>query len=322
MISVVIPTYNAAAFIEATLASAFAQSTPPGEIVVVDDCSKDNTAAVVERLIADAPCPVKLLKTESNSGGPARPMNIGIAAARGAWIVTLDHDDQLTPDRIANLEVIIQDAEPCGAIIGRMDVADAADPRSHLLDAAWQRVQSLLPQSNRTVDVHIVPPEIAWAALAEFGCYAMSCSAMAFPKVVWTAVGGFDDSVRTCIDFAFLEAALRDRPLGVVDTVVALWRHLPTNLSHDFRRRVRDISHVMQRFHNRFEKLPPRLTPQLRKELLQRADLLAALDLHSDAWRAWRQCVRQYGARAGTLTTAMRLAARRAGLRRSQAPRL
>jgi len=61
-------TYNGAEFLDEQLASIAAQSRPPTELVVTDDCSADDTAAVVERFAASAGFPVRLRRNETNLG--------------------------------------------------------------------------------------------------------------------------------------------------------------------------------------------------------------------------------------------------------------
>jgi len=90
-ITLVIPTYNRGDLIAATLDSALAQSVPFLEIIVVDDGSRDSTAAVLA-LYAGS---VQVI-TVAN-GGVQRARNIGAAAARGDYIVLCDSDDLLEP---------------------------------------------------------------------------------------------------------------------------------------------------------------------------------------------------------------------------------
>jgi succinoglycan biosynthesis protein ExoO len=103
--SVVIPAYNAAPFIARALASALAED--PLEVVVVDDCSTDDTRAAVT---AYADPRIRLLSTETNSG-PAGARNVGLAAARGDWIAVLDADDAFLPGRLARLEALTEGAD-------------------------------------------------------------------------------------------------------------------------------------------------------------------------------------------------------------------
>jgi glycosyltransferase involved in cell wall biosynthesis len=99
--SVIIPAYNAGQYIRATILSAMQQERCDLEIIVVDDRSTDNTAAIVAELARDDPR-VSLLALPRN-GGPSVARNAGIMAARGDWIALLDADDSFVPGRLATL---------------------------------------------------------------------------------------------------------------------------------------------------------------------------------------------------------------------------
>lgn len=99
--SVIIPAYNAARYIGTALASAREQSESRIEILVIDDCSTDETPDIIreaERLDAR----VRLLRTTAN-GGPAAARNRGLAAASGTWLALLDADDRFLPQRVERL---------------------------------------------------------------------------------------------------------------------------------------------------------------------------------------------------------------------------
>lgn len=98
LVSVVIPAYNAGEFIDRTLASATSQSHRQIEIIVVNDGSTDDTAARVARHAGDDPR-IRLMSVPN--GGVARARNLGMAAARGAFIAFLDADDLWHPDKIS-----------------------------------------------------------------------------------------------------------------------------------------------------------------------------------------------------------------------------
>lgn len=93
-ISVVIPSYNAGALLGEALDSVLSQSRPAHEIIVVDDGSTDNTAAIV-REYGDA---VRYIWQQNQGQAAAR--NTGIAAATGDWVALLDSDDVFLPDRL------------------------------------------------------------------------------------------------------------------------------------------------------------------------------------------------------------------------------
>jgi teichuronic acid biosynthesis glycosyltransferase TuaG len=95
-ISVIVPAYNAAKHIEETLGSICAQTFRNIEVLVVDDCSRDDTADRVRRY-ASEDSRVRYLRTPRNWGGPAGPRNQGVAEAGTEWIAFCDADDLWDP---------------------------------------------------------------------------------------------------------------------------------------------------------------------------------------------------------------------------------
>lgn len=93
-ISVVIPCYNKAPYLQETLDSALGQTVPPAEIIVVDDGSTDDSAAIAE---AYGP-PVTVLRQENRGESVAR--NRGIRRATGSWVALLDADDVWLPEKL------------------------------------------------------------------------------------------------------------------------------------------------------------------------------------------------------------------------------
>lgn len=98
-VSVVIPAYDAAAFIEKTLDSVRAQTYRDYEVIVVDDGSKDDTKGVVDRWLARHEVPGACIRQENKKIAGAR--NTGMRAARGEFIALLDHDDLWYPGKLA-----------------------------------------------------------------------------------------------------------------------------------------------------------------------------------------------------------------------------
>ena len=98
-VSVVIPAYNAAQFLSETILSILAQEDVDFELLVVDDCSTDQTAEIVKAAAAEDGR-VQYLCMPSNSGGPAGPRNMGVHAARGRWVAFCDADDIWHPRKL------------------------------------------------------------------------------------------------------------------------------------------------------------------------------------------------------------------------------
>lgn len=99
--SVLVPAFNAAATVAAAVRSALAQTVPAMEVLVVDDGSRDDTAAVVAA-IAAKDSRVTLMRHEATRGVSAA-RNTALRAARGEWIAVLDADDRFAPERLETL---------------------------------------------------------------------------------------------------------------------------------------------------------------------------------------------------------------------------
>lgn len=93
-VSAIVSAYNSARYVGEAIASALRQTVPPLEVVVVDDGSTDDTAAVV----AGIGGPVRFLRQPHAGAGPAR--NLGVREARGEYVAFLDADDLWTPDKL------------------------------------------------------------------------------------------------------------------------------------------------------------------------------------------------------------------------------
>ena len=101
-VSIIIPVYNAEAFIADCINSVFAQTEQDWELILVDDCSKDNTLEIIQSIIngdVNGNGNFFLLRQERNQG-PSAARNRGIREAKGEYVFFLDADDTITPDCI------------------------------------------------------------------------------------------------------------------------------------------------------------------------------------------------------------------------------
>jgi glycosyltransferase involved in cell wall biosynthesis len=121
-VSVVIPCYNAERYIAATLRAVLAQAGAELEVIVVDDGSKDGSAALVEREFAQ----VRLIRRAN--AGVAAARNAGIAAATGDWIAFCDADDIWLPGKLAAQFQAIGAAPDCRMSYTAWEVWTSAEP--------------------------------------------------------------------------------------------------------------------------------------------------------------------------------------------------
>src|SRR5262245_37395813 len=110
MISVVIPSYNAARWLPASLDSVLGQTLAAGEVIVVDDGSTDDTAGIL------AAYGDRVRTVRGEHGGLAAARNLGLRVARGDWIAFHDADDVALPDRLARLQAALDQQPSAGAV--------------------------------------------------------------------------------------------------------------------------------------------------------------------------------------------------------------
>ncbi len=161
-VSVVIPTYNRAELLRATLASVVAQTLPPREIAVADDDSTDHTGAVIAAFAAaGAPIVAVPGPPDSPPGTNRRSAarNRGAAATTAPWVAFLDSDDLWEPVRLERQMAALagqpaagfafcnlQQFGPGGAPVAPPYLPRAADYNGRILDALL--AEALIPSST------------------------------------------------------------------------------------------------------------------------------------------------------------------------------
>lgn len=152
-ISVIIPAYNSAAFIEATLASVLSQTFRHFEIIVVDDGSRDNTQKIIRKW-QEREKRIKYFYQENQGVAAAR--NVGIRKAKGTYITFLDSDDSFEPEFLEKMYAKIEETQSnlcfCGFIRHFLNQAQKCepgnfyipDPLSLIIDKQWISTDSWL----------------------------------------------------------------------------------------------------------------------------------------------------------------------------------
>ncbi len=115
-ISVIIPTYNVAEYIEEGLLSVLHQTYPATEIICVDDGSSDTTVEIIKKIQAAFPNRISLYQNETNRGA-TYTRNKGLAIATGDYLQFFDADDLLYKDKFEKQVQLIQEKKPQPDII-------------------------------------------------------------------------------------------------------------------------------------------------------------------------------------------------------------
>lgn len=110
LISVVMPNYNGARFVEEAIRSVLNQTYRNIELLIIDDCSSDSSPELIDKLARDDNR-IKLIRQKENSGVSV-VRNIGIKEAKGEYIALIDNDDTWEPDKLERqLKIALKGAE-------------------------------------------------------------------------------------------------------------------------------------------------------------------------------------------------------------------
>ena len=216
-VSVIIPCYNAEAYIGATIESVLAQGMDDLEIVVVDDGSRDNSVQLVR---ADFP---QVRVVEQANQGVAAARNHGLRAARGEWIAFVDADDIWLPGKLAAQFAQLQGAPECRMNYTAWHVWPSSAPRP---DAA------VLRQLERDAPDHArwqgpsgwIYPELL------LDCVVWTSTVLAH-RSLFDEIGDFDTGLRVGEDYDLWLRASRVTTILRVAHPYALYRIHPDSIT-------------------------------------------------------------------------------------------
>lgn len=206
IISVVLPVYNRQDLVRRAIDSVLAQTMTDFELLVIDDCSTDATAAVVEEYCSD---PRVRLQCNTTNLGPAGARNRGIELARGRYIAFQDSDDRWFPEKLAR-QIEMLDRNPgvqacyCGALYYAQGQCYYI-PSEGTLDAESMASGDL---SDAVLNSNPITPQ---ALLVE--------------RTVFDEVGGFDTTLRINEDWELaIRMAQKARFAFLPEPLVVIYR--------------------------------------------------------------------------------------------------
>lgn len=139
-VSIIIPAYNTEKYIQKAIDSVLNQTLKNLEIIVVDDCSTDNSVKVVQSF--DDPRLRLLLNSQNLGAGGAR--NRAIEAATGKWIAVLDSDDWYAPERLKRL-VQVAEEKNADLIVDDLHLIEdgASSPWGTMISESGKKITSV-----------------------------------------------------------------------------------------------------------------------------------------------------------------------------------
>ena len=206
LISVVIPCYNQARFLDEAIESVLAQSYPHFEVAVIDDGSTDNAEEVAARYAW-----VRYIRQEN--GGLAAARNTGLRRTIGEYLVFLDADDRLLPRALETGLAAFAEHPECAFVAGHckpITVDGTPFPASE----------------NSCVD------RDHYAALLR-KCFIYPPGAVMFRRSVFETVRNFDVSVSPCADYDLYLRVAKDFPIWCHHQMVAEYRKHGANMTRN-----------------------------------------------------------------------------------------
>ncbi len=252
----IIPAYNASAFIAETIRSVLDQEFDPLELIIVDDGSTDDTAAIVESF-AD---PRITLIRQANSGVSAA-RNRGLAAAMGEYVVFLDADDLILPGKLrAQLDLF----DRFSRRKRRLEIINSG---WHLIDAEGQLLAEIRPwETAPRLDTLI------WLRMKP-----VFPGALMLKREAVQAVGGFDASLKQAedVDLVLRMAANGSKALWLKEATV-LYRQHGESAATDGLRQADGLIRMLDKFYGQ---------PGLSKKLRQSE---RRIRYNSHLWLVWK----------------------------------
>jgi len=208
LVSVVIPCYNQGRFLRDALDSVVRQTHPGVEVIVVDDGSTDDTAAVAQSHAATR-------YIEQRNQGAAIARNAGFRASRGDYLIFLDADDRLLPHAIATGVESLAAHPDWAFVTGHVRLMEA--------DGSSAGVP---PQEHATGDpyVELLRSNYIWTP-----------GVVVYRRAILDAVRAFDAAAGGSADYALNIQIARQFPFGCHHQVILEYRRHGANMSEDIR---------------------------------------------------------------------------------------
>jgi len=174
LISVLIPAYNAARYIQQTLESVSAQTHAHLEIIVVDDGSTDETPDILSCFQQAEP---RLQVIRQLNGGISKALNTGLAHARGHFIARIDADDLMAPERLELQHGLLATHPDLGFCASSMDFIDETGNKIGEYDAPIADLAELGRTIAQRKIFSFTHPTVMLrrSSLAEIGGYRAEC---------------------------------------------------------------------------------------------------------------------------------------------------
>jgi len=216
-VSVIICTYNQQDFVAETLESVLAQTYPSVEIIVTDDGSTDDTPQILKRFATVNPNKIKLVFSEKNTGIPSN-INRGLAIRSGDYLVVLDGDDVMLPDKVSHQVALLQAHSEATGCYHDVEVFESE---------SGQILGAFTSLYNGTAQLKQGNIKQWWTPRYYFLPSSIMCRSSACPT------HGYDQRLKYLSEVVFFVESLRNGQLLALDEILIRYRRHARNVTDD-----------------------------------------------------------------------------------------
>ena len=247
LISVIMPCFNAQAFVEQAVRSALNQDYSNLELIVVNDGSTDASGEILARLVTEYPDRITVLRQRNQGHVPAK--NTGLRHARGAYVAFLDADDYWSQDCISKLHRGLNAAQADLAYCGWQNVGEGAPGRGPYVPPRYE--------AEDTVALFL--RDCPWPI-----------HAVLLRRLLLERVGGFSERMFTSMDYdLWLRLLAVTRNIVLVPEVLAFYRwHANGQVSSVKWRQVLEAWQVRRDFVRSHPDMVTHIAPDALRDLL------------------------------------------------------
>jgi glycosyltransferase involved in cell wall biosynthesis len=289
-VSIIVPNYNHARFLEKRLSTLLGQTFTDFELLFLDDASTDDSRAVFARYSADSR--IRAIFNETNSGGPFKQWNRGVREARGEYVWIAESDDYADAKLLATLVARLEANPNIGVAYCQSFEVDEADHVGRTLDWVTDPLDASRWKSDFTN-----------SGVDECKRYLLAAntlpnaSAVVFRRTLYDLTGGADEDMKLCGDWLVWARLLSQSDVSYVAEPLNYFRQHNSTVRAQ---RINSLLFIFERYRIMaaiagFAEIPESLLePACQKmadvwEAYTRTDPTAARKWH---WRVYREAMK------------------------------
>lgn len=221
LVSIIVPNYNHSPFLHQRIDSILAQTFQDFELILLDDCSTDNSREVLTEYSVH-PKVSQIIFNETNSGNTFIQWNKGIGLAKGEYIWIAESDDYCEPDFLERMVPIIADNDRMALVFCQSHRMD----KNGIITGSWLDHTNDLKENLFTEDFVMEGNEFIEKFLIKKNVIP-NASGVVFRKEVALSVGGvdIDPALRNCSDWLFYSKILANHKVGFKSSSLNYFRY-------------------------------------------------------------------------------------------------